>query len=183
MQVKRINIDDVKPASAFQMWLWDSFIYKKIIDPISYFFHRLARAWRWNRECVSKVWDFDAHGSFLLILYHLEQVKKSIEGGYRADPTESTKSLGLAIRLLKRLHEDKYEEIGHDRFQRKWGALNTWVDGKGYFQSRFVKESESNREVLRRELLEMYRLSEVAKKRDLARLGRVVFKYYQEWWD
>lgn len=171
MDVKSINLDKYPESSKFALWYWNTPIYKRIQKPLELFFYRVGVCFRWCRDVLwDKVYEFDSHGSFILLRYHLENIRRCIANGHHLDQGPELKQLRVAIKLLKRLeNEFWYTDL-----------LYKLMDRKG-FKSRGYKQFRQN--IYMQAFSECGKRCDAIKERDLKLFWLIFSKYYEGWWD
>jgi hypothetical protein len=176
--------------------------YEMLIDPIVDKYHKVSwtvfgkpishvkKLWDWYFKVFRYDYDFDGHCLFAIIEYKLKRIEKSLISGCALQENKDMKALKLAIRLAGRLKEDRYDERGYDRIDRKWGKAKYWFEpcndgsGNSYMRSSKpnVKTEQDKTDELEYSRLQ-YKLSEDRMKREEKRLYDILFKYLRVWWD
>jgi hypothetical protein len=192
LKSKQINTDkwdldkpDNRPTWLLKLieWWYDQFPYKWW-EAVYTKYRRIKRHIRWVRECLQYTWDFDAHGCFTLMRYQLERTKICIEKGYHVEEPNETKSLRIAIKLLKRIEDEKHEEECWNRIESKYGELITnWsYDGASRI-AYHAFETEENREECREFSRQQYEIAATRRERELVLFWKIFTKYHRLWWD
>jgi hypothetical protein len=182
---KRSKIYDWWIQTAVSGWYYD-FEYKFIKNPI----FQVKRLYQWYKNVFQYDFDFDGHCLFAIIEYKLKRIERVLFNGHAVQEVKDLKALKLAIKLAGRLKEDKYEDRGHDRIEKKWGELKTWFepcnDGttNSYWRSSRPKantEEEKEQEIADRRA--QYVAADYKMKREERWLYDILHKYLRFWWD
>lgn len=143
--------------------------------------------WYWN--VFRNDFDFDAHSIFSMLEYKLKRVLKALENGCAVQEPKDIKALKLAIKLAKRLKEDNYSTVAHDRVDRKYGPNHHWttpIKGSTSVRchSKFEKvntpEEEKECNDYRRN---QYLMSDVRMQKEEKWFYAILHKYMRTWWD
>jgi hypothetical protein len=155
-------------------------------QPIS----RIKKLYGWYVNVFKHDFDFDGHSLFAIIEYKLKRVQKSLNNGHATQETMDLKALKLAIKLAGRLKEDKYDELAHDRIEKKWGESKHWCepcgDGSGNSYMRSSRPNIKNDEDKKQchsDMMAEYEVAENKCKREERNLYAVLNKYLRRWWD
>lgn len=96
------------------------------------FMGQLARPWKYLvtlhkwEKVLRHDYDFDAHGLYAIIEHKLKLVQQSLKRtNIIVKESEDMRALNLAIKLINRLSNDRYEDPHHKRHDRKWGELSS----------------------------------------------------------
>lgn len=193
-QSKALKESYGKTRSKLYMWWLDTtvsdyyyrFTHKFITNPI-FQVKRLVQ-WYWN--VFYNDYDFDGHSLFQIIEYKLIRVQKCLVEGHAIQDPKDLKAIKLAIKLAGRLKDDKYEERGYDRVDKKYGESKHWFepcnDGttNSYLRSSRPKvntDAEKEEEIAFRR--KQYELSDYRCKREERWLYAILHKYLRNWWD
>lgn len=189
---KPINLPKTEDYSKLYLWWIQTKLCKWYSDWTWKFFGRpwslLKKSWDWYRNVWRFDFDFDGHSLFAILEYKLIRLQDCLVNGPAIQMPEDLKALKLAIKLAKRLKENKYEEVGHSRIEKKWGksivTFKKLPDGNSQMNSRRSKaKGKKQQEQAWQESLEQYRLADIRMKREERILYAILHKYLRVWWD
>lgn len=172
-------------------WWHDCWLAEKLHElkytikkPFSYF----KKSWDWHWNVFRYDYDFDGHSMFAIIEYKLKRILPQLENGHAVQEDVDMKALKLAIKLAGRLKDDKYDERGYDRHERKWGQLKMWFTPASkttseMHTSRPKALTEEQKEQEKNEHWAYLVLSDKITKRDEKWLYSILHKHLRSWWD
>jgi hypothetical protein len=184
-----------EPKKAHRLYLWwletrvsgyyYDFVHKFIENPI----FQVKRLIQWYLNVFRYDYDFDGHSLFAIIEYKLKRLQNCLINGHAIHDDMDLKALRLAIKLAGRLKEDKYEEIGHDRIERKWGKSTFLFEPIKGSTSSTMKSSRPGTPTKEledqcwEETREQYRLADLRMKREERIFYAILHKYLRNLWD
>jgi hypothetical protein len=187
------DFSESKKSKIYGWWIetrladwYYGFTWKFIENPI-FQVKRLAQ-WYWNVFRFD--YDFDGHCLFAIIEYKLKRVQKCLVEGHAIQDPKDLKAIKLAIKLASRLKDDKYEERGYDRIDKKYGQSKHWFepcnDGTGnsiWHSSRPKVNTDAEKEEEISFWRRQYELSDYRCKREERWLYAILLTYCRNWWD
>lgn len=180
--VKPIDLDR-EPATKFELWWWDTWLYRNVVEKIGIIYLTAKKHWRWHRDCVSKVSEFDGVTSLMTLRYHLERVLHNMESGWHP-PDHSNRSLRIALRLLGRLDEEKNDREVNAIMEAKWGKFIHGEDENGFWWAKYENETQPDDKItIMQERQALNSKYEARYDRNLKRFWMIFAKYHKGWWD
>lgn len=179
-------------------------LYETVIEPLVDWYHKAhwatigkpwshaKKMWGWYFNVFRWDYDFDSHSIFSIIEYKLIRVQKSLLNGCAWQENRDMKALRLAIKLAGRLKEDKYDERGYNRIDRKYGKAKYWtepcndtpgVELYSFKSSRPKVKTKEEEKELSEYSMKQYLLADDRMKREEKLLYSILHKYLRVWWD
>lgn len=153
-----------------------SFMHRFVENPI----FQIKRLYEWYVNVFRFDHDFDGHSLFGIIEYKLKRIQKCLVNGHAYQDSKDMKALSLAIKLANRLKEDKYEEVGHSRTDKKWGEINRDCL-VNYSREKMITKEDRTQE--RKDSIEQYELADKRMKREERILYSILASHLRNWWD
>jgi hypothetical protein len=165
-----------------------------IYNDVRWFFvkpyRQLKKIYGWYKNVFKNDYDFDGHCLYAIIEYKLRRVEKVLKNGHAIQEPKDMKALRIAIKLSKKLKEDKYDEKSYDRHEVVWGETRHWTnptdkDGNYWrmYSSRVKVKSKEDEEKEREDYWKSIQLQEKLRERDERNLYSILQKYLRSWWD
>lgn len=152
------------------------------------FSQRVARSWAYARFGWNN-YDFDSSYALELLRFKLLRLQRALSVGYSRQEKESTQSLRLAIRLLKRLTDDNYRYF-YEQHNLKWHGekhpeFSFEKTSAGFSRMVSPREQlpEDQQEKASADLSAAFDADDKIKARDRRWLFSILDKYYEQWWD
>jgi len=164
---------------------WRSFSYKFFKRPI----FEIKLLYGWYVNVFRNDYDFDGHCLYAIVEYKLRRVEKALQNGFAIQEDMDMKALRLAVKLARRLKEDRYDDIFLDRHERKWGELETWLTpipntNSSQWHSRRSKAiNAEQKEQERAEFIACMRAADAMVRREQKWFYGILNKYLRNWWD
>ena len=188
-------LKDTPKRSKLYLWWIDtdisdyyySFMHRFIENPI----FQAKRLYQWYVNVFHNDFDFDGHSLFAIIEYKLKRMEKVLVKGHAIQDPKDLRALRLAIKLSGRLKDDGYEMKSYDRFEKKWGRMETWMTpfdrgGEEMFSwhSRNPKAIyEKDKIECRKDRLDMYIAADKKMRREQKWLYAILHSHLRNWWD
>ncbi len=157
----------------------------KFIKNIKVFFRKLALCYRWSKECLWHIEEYDYSYYFVVSHYFLKQLNNSIKNGYSPNK-KRMKEIRICCKILKRLHKDDYEKNMMVVFYKIWGepyflkSNNTGnLSGIRYQKEKTMEDSIA----ITKTLVHINEISVKMYKRDLKIFMKLFYKHHRKWWD
>ena len=140
-------------------------------------------------------YDFDFGFTYNLMEFKLKRLLKCLENGHAVQEEEDLNALKEMIKVVRRLHRERYDEKYLRLHDKKWGKTETLSipkvgeDGKiRHYEYKSWKNSTKNasEEVKaqeRREFRECWEKAEVDRCNDVDRLAELIKKHGPRLWD
>lgn len=179
----------------FQEWLYDRWLVKKYKDFVYYCIRKpyedALKMYGWYTNVFKKnEYDWEGHSLYAIMEYKFQRLEKNLQNGHAIQDPQDMKALALAIKLSKRLKEDRYEDRAWDRIEKKWGKLKTWftpIEGKeGYssWNAKYEKENTlEDKNAIYSEKMGYYKAADMRRKREERWLYDILHKHLRSWWD
>jgi hypothetical protein len=193
IQSKALKDFESNPSKLYLWWIetqladwYYDYSWKFFGKPLSH----IKKLWGWYWNVFKDDFDFDGHSLYAIIEYKLKRLEKVLLKGHAIQEPKDMKALKLAIKLAGRLKDDKYEDRGYDRTEKKYGELEMWFepcnDGttNSYMRSsrpKVITEVDEAEEIAFRR--EQYELSEYRMKRETRWLYAILANHLRSWWD
>lgn len=155
---------------------------------------RIKRSLAWAKFAWLN-YDFDSAYLFDVMAFKLERILEALKSGYSVQHKDDLDALKEAIKICKRLKEQKYDEKYHSLHDKKWGKSKFKTvphsrdqNGKA-LTYRYVSiprknvknKKDANQE--RKEFKNCWKLAEKDRIADLNRLNEIFKKHERTWWD
>ncbi len=169
-------------------WWTNSTLYDLYSRHVANPARRIKKLYDWARF-LKDDYDFDGQSIFRMLEFKLKRIQKELLNGHAIHEDQDLAALALAIKLAGRLRNDIYEEIGHDRHDRKWGELESWTtpqqdsDMYTWHSRRKNAVFEKDKKAERLELRAMYEAVGKKRARETAWFYGILAKYTRVWWD
>jgi len=157
--------------------------------PLRQFYKKTARSFAYAKIGWDN-YDFDAGYMLTLLLFKLKRLQDFLlYKGNAVQDKDTLQSLRLAIRLLKRLTNDRYSYF-YDRHNAKWNPTGIKMTFKELPDSDLLEmvsyrhqlpAEEQEREGA--ELRQAFELDDAMRERDARWCFSILAKYYRHWWD
>lgn len=173
----------------YKCWrMWNDYVHY----PPQYLWYGIKNCWYW----FPIIWndrDWDQAYLTYVVKHKLISMKKFWESGLHMSmkdrEIENVKSLSLCIKLINRLNDDDYTMKEWDVHWIKYGKPE-WEpvkneEGKVYSNQMITgrhltfQQKEEEREDVRR----LAKKSDVMRERDKVRIGKIMQRYMDQWWD
>lgn len=137
-----------------------------------------------------KNWDFDARpGLYRVMRKKLERLEPCLRNGYHVHGERDAKQVRMAIFVLTRLIEDKYEKEAQAPVDEKWGKLKTSFgepNELGCSQMFFNRENANTpeeKEQARKDFLRAMKHADDRQRRDIEWVFNFIARKHLGWWD
>ena len=183
-----INIDNI--SYLFKEYVW---------WPVSSFYRRIKERMKRSYDYARFGWlnyDFDMSCAWDLLEFKLKRLHSCLESGCAVQEPEDMAALKELIKIVRRLGRDCYDDKYLRQHDRKWGRIESRTtpnyNDKGnivtYTWHSWRKNCPENapEEVKKQERNEFrtcYEKGEEDRIKDIKRMGEILVKHGQKFWD
>lgn len=165
-------------------------IYYPIIDTYDMYYERINRSISYARFGW-KHYDFDSTYVYDLMEFKLKRIYNCLKNGDSFQKKEDMDALEEAIKICKRLHDDKYVNKYIKVHNKKWGnikqkTISTVLNGKPVTRVEFYRpkaKTNNQKKLEYKEITEYYEKAEKDRLLDHDRLCEIFKNYSYRWWD
>ena len=196
--------------SSFRSYLLHEFDYdslnllKKTAYKVKKFFHYISDLYHRHKSCAKRSYeyakfgwsnyDFD-HGSvYRLMEFKLKRLRHALKNGHAIHEESDLKALDEYIKIIRRLHRERYEDKYLRLHDAKWGKLEHKTEpindqGKiEYYEfiSWRKNTKDAPEDVKKKERSEnnaCYEKAEQDRRADIDRLAVLLKDFSSHWWD